>query len=111
MCTRLGFGSLFLPRSGEFIGYWRLRDWLRLLSFEVEGGHFGCFRPALRSQRWIDRFGWIEPIGDRWWPVLGAVYFLSAVKRVRGMRFVGLARTKNAKPRAAPAVATNSTRK
>lgn len=107
MCMRLGFGSLFLPRSGDFIGYWRLRDWLRLLSFEVESAHFGCYRPALRSQRWIDRFGWIEPIGERWWPVLGAVYFLSAVKRVRGMRMLGLARTKNAKPRAAPAVATN----
>jgi hypothetical protein len=26
----------YLPRAGEFIGYWRLRDWLRLLGFEVE---------------------------------------------------------------------------
>lgn len=111
VCITLGFGSLFLPRAGEFIGYWRLRDWLRLLSFEVDAGRFGCYRPALRSQRWIDRFGWIEPVGDRWWPVLGAVYFLSATKRVRGMRLLGLARTKNAKPRAAPAVVTNSTRK
>ena len=43
---RLGFGELFLPDAGEFIGYWRLRDWLRLLSFEVESGSFGCYRPA-----------------------------------------------------------------
>jgi ubiquinone/menaquinone biosynthesis C-methylase UbiE len=38
---RQGMGGrkpLFLPRTGEFIGYWRLRDWLRLLSFEVDGG-------------------------------------------------------------------------
>ena len=28
--------------------------------------------------------------GDRWWPVFGAVYFVVAVKRVRGMRLVGL---------------------
>jgi ribonuclease HI/SAM-dependent methyltransferase len=26
---------LFLPRAGEFIGYWRARDWLRLLGFEL----------------------------------------------------------------------------
>ena len=29
-------GELFLPHAGEFVGYRRLRDWLRLLSFEVE---------------------------------------------------------------------------
>src|SRR3954463_3152228 len=42
---RLGFGQLYLPDAGEFIGYRRLRDWLRLLSFEVESGSFGCWRP------------------------------------------------------------------
>ena len=77
-----------------------LRDWLRLLSFEVERGRFGCYRPPLATQRWLDRFraGWKRP-GDRWWPVLGAVYFLVAVKRVRGMRLVGLAAQSDA-PRA-----------
>ena len=83
---------MFLPRAGEFLGYWRLRDWLRLLSFEVEGGRFGCFRPPCASQRWLERSAWMEGVGERWWPVFGAVYFLVAVKRVRGMRLVGLAR-------------------
>jgi SAM-dependent methyltransferase len=82
--------SLFLPRAGDFLGYWRLRDWLRLLGFEVESGHFGCWRPPMHSQRWLDRFAWMDPVGERWWPVLGAVYTLMAVKRVRGMRLVGL---------------------
>ena len=31
-----GWVAAFLPRSGEFLGYWRLRDWLRLLSYEIE---------------------------------------------------------------------------
>lgn len=96
-----------LPRAGEFFGYWRLRDWLRLLSFEVEGARFGCWRPPLRSQRWLQRFEWIESIGERWWPVFGAVYFLVAAKRVRGMRLVGMVRREKLKPKAAPAVATN----
>ena len=96
----LGFGreqNLYLPRAGEFIGYWRLRDWLRLLSFEVEAGRFGCWRPPVRSEKWLQRFAWMDRVGDRWWPVLGAVYFLVAVKRVRGMRLVGLVRNEKRK--------------
>ena len=84
--------GMFLPRAGDFIGYWRLRDWLRLLGFEVEAGSFGCWRPPCNSERWLARFGWMDGLGDRWWPVLGAVYFVHAVKRVRGMRLVGLAK-------------------
>lgn len=94
----------FLPAAGEFVGYWRLRDWLRLLSFEVEQGRFGCWRPPLRTQRWLDRYQWIESVGERWWPVLGALYFIVAVKRVRGMRLVGLVRREKLQPKAAPAV-------
>lgn len=94
--------SLFLPRAGEFIGYWRARDWLRLLGFEIESGRFGCWRPPIASQRWLDRFGWMDRVGSHWWPVFGAVYCLVAVKRVRGMRLVGLARTERVKPQASP---------
>ena len=92
--------ELFLPRSGEFIGFRRLRDWLRLLSFEVEAGRFGCYIPPVTSARWLARFGWMETAGDRWWPVFGAIYYIVAVKRVRGMRLVGLARS-TARPKAA----------
>jgi SAM-dependent methyltransferase len=95
---------LYLPGEGEFLGYRRLRDWLRLLSFEVEVGRFGCYRPPFKSPRWLARFGWVERLGDRWWPVFGAVYLLVAVKRVRGMRLVGLVREQRARPKAAPAV-------
>ena len=87
-----GAHDLFMPRAGDFIGYWRLRDWLRLLGFEVEAGRFGCWRPPCETDRWLQRYAWMDPIGDRWWPVLGAVYYLHAVKRVRGMRLVGLAK-------------------
>jgi SAM-dependent methyltransferase len=86
---RLGFGELFLPDAGDFIGYWRLRDWLRLLSFEVESGNFGCYRPAMASEEWLDRYDWLDHIGERWWPIFGAVYFLVAVKRVRGIKPIG----------------------
>ncbi len=86
---RLGRGSLFLPPAGEFIGIRRLRDWLNLLGFEVEVVRFGCYRPAVRSARWLQRWAWMDPLGSRWWPVLGSAYFLVAVKRVRGVRLLG----------------------
>jgi SAM-dependent methyltransferase len=104
---RVGLDSLaeplFLPDCGEFIGYWRLRDWLRLLSFEVEAGHFGCYRPAVDSEKWLRRFQWMDRVGARWWPILGAGYFLVAVKRVRGMRLLGPA-WKTVPPRSAGSV-------
>src|SRR5262249_13106669 len=65
---RLGLNNqLFLPDAGEFIGYRRLRDWLRLLSFEVETGRFGCYRPAVESEDWLNRYEWLDKLGDRWW--------------------------------------------
>ncbi len=113
MRRSIGFGrddTLYLPRAGEFIGYWRLRDWLRLLGFEVEAGRFGCWRPPFHTEKWLERFAWMDRVGDRWWPVLGGVYFLVAVKRVRGMRLVGLVRHEKRKTAAAPAVVANRQR-
>ena len=86
---KFGFGELYLPDAGEFIGYRRLRDWLRLLSFEVESSTFGCWRPAMLSQKWLQRYDWMDPLGERWWPIFGAVYFMVAVKRVRGVKLIG----------------------
>lgn len=86
---RLGFGRLFLPDAGDFIGYRRLRDWLRLLSFEVETGSFGCWRPAMATEKWLGRFEWMDRLGERWWPIFGAAYFIVAVKRVRGVKLIG----------------------
>ncbi len=80
--------ELFLPDGGEFIGYWRLRDWLRLLGFEVERGHFGCYRAAVNSEKWLQRLRWMDRLGERWWPIFGAAYFVVAVKRVHGMRLL-----------------------
>jgi SAM-dependent methyltransferase len=107
MRRRLGMGTesdLFLPRAGEFIGYRRLRDWLRLLSFEVESGRFGCYIPPVTSAKWLARFGWMEKAGDRWWPPFGALYYIVAIKRVRGMRLIGLVRDE-ARPKAVTAPA------
>jgi SAM-dependent methyltransferase len=104
---RLGYDDMFLPKTGEFIGYWRLRDWLRLLDFEVESGRFGCYRPALTTQKWLDRFDWMDGAGERWWSIFGAVYFLVAVKRVRGVRLLEPGWKTRKAPAAAPVAVAN----
>jgi SAM-dependent methyltransferase len=87
--NRLGWGPVFLPEWGDLIGYWRLRDWLRLLSFEVEVARFGCYRPAVDSVDWLRRFAWMDRVGPASWSIFGAAYFVVATKRVRGMRLLG----------------------
>jgi len=88
-CQRRGWGEPFLPGLPQQIGYWRLRDWLHLLDFEIEAGHFGCYLPAVRTEKWQRRLGGMDRLGARWWPIFGAVYFLVAVKRVHGVRLLG----------------------
>ena len=85
----LGFGEQFAPDVRHWIGQGRVRDWLRLLSFEVESAQFGCYRPALRNAAWLERCAWMDRVGARWWPILGSVYCVVAVKRVRGVRLLG----------------------
>lgn len=72
----------------SLIGYRRLRDWLRLLGFEVQVSRFGGWSPALGSERWMQRLDWMEAVGERWWPILGGVYLLMATKRVSGGRLI-----------------------
>jgi SAM-dependent methyltransferase len=85
---RWGLGKPMLPELGQTIGNWRLRDWLHLLDFEIESSHFGCYLPAVRSDKWLKRLGWMDLLGARWWPIFGAVYFVVAVKRVHGVRLL-----------------------
>ena len=80
--------AAYLPDLSLGVGYWRLRDWLRLLSFEIEAVQFGCYRPATQSEKWLGRWQFMEKLGHRCWPVLGGVYCVVAVKRVQGMRLM-----------------------
>ncbi len=67
----------------------RLKDWFKLLSFEVDRGRFGCYAPPCVTEKWLQRWAFMDSAGDRWWPVCGAVYVVSAVKRVVGLRVIG----------------------
>ena len=76
------------PWCGNFITLPRLKDWLALLELEVDSGRMECYLPPCTQDKWLQRFRFMEAAGDRWWPIAGGVYFLHAVKRVRGMRVI-----------------------
>jgi SAM-dependent methyltransferase len=76
------------PWYGQYLSVLRLRDWLQLLGFELDRGAFGCYVPPCNSERWLQRWRFMELAGDRWWGFAGGVYMLRAIKRVPGMRLV-----------------------
>jgi SAM-dependent methyltransferase len=76
------------PWNGRFINLPRLKDWCALLSLEITAGQMSCYVPPCSTEKWLKRFAFMDAAGDRWWPVAGSVYFLQAVKRVRGMRLI-----------------------
>jgi SAM-dependent methyltransferase len=87
-CRRAFGRKTAYPWNGRFINLPRLKDWLTLLELEITGGQMGCYSPPCAKEKWLQRFAFMDPAGDRWWPVAGGVYFLQAVKRVRGMRLI-----------------------
>jgi SAM-dependent methyltransferase len=107
---RLG-NSHYLPKNGNFISLPRLKDWLKLLSMEVGQTHFGCYAPPCRSEAWLDRFHFMETGGAKWWPYLGAVYMVQAVKRVRGMHLIGPAWKQKRSARTNAVPVANKTKK
>ncbi len=73
----------------NLIAYRRLRDWLRLLGFEVQVSRFAGWTPALASERWMRKLDGLAACGQRWWPILGGVYLILATKRVPAGRWLG----------------------
>jgi SAM-dependent methyltransferase len=104
-------GSDFLPRAEELISMPRMRDWLKLLNLGASQSHFGCYAPACRTEKWLHRYAFMDNAGARWWPYLGGVYIVQAIKRVKGMHLIGPAWIKRtaAAPVAVPV--TNKRRK
>ncbi len=76
------------PWRGQFIHLPRVKDWFALVGLEIVAGSMACYAPPCAEQKWLDRFGFMEKAGDRWWPIAGGVFFLQAIKRVRGIRLI-----------------------
>lgn len=89
-----GIRSLFTkdtgpaPWNGHYLSVRRLRDWLRLLDFDINAGMMLYYRPPSRSVVLRNRLAFLEKAGNRWWPMLSAVYMLTAQKNVAGMTII-----------------------
>ena len=77
-----------VPWNGRYVSLRRLHDWLSLLQLRVIGGRACFYRPPLQSSRWLERLGFMEVMGDRWWPLLGGAYVVVARKRSASARLV-----------------------
>jgi SAM-dependent methyltransferase len=86
--SSLGYSRGEFPWNGRFVSLPRVKDWLALLGFDVNAGRLIAYAPPFASEKLRRRFAFMEPAGDRWWAVGGAVYLLQAIKRVRGMRLI-----------------------
>jgi SAM-dependent methyltransferase len=86
--SSVGFSRRQVPWNGRFVSLLRVKDWLALLGFDVNAGRLVGYAPPFDNDKVRRRFGFMEPAGDRWWAVGGAVYMLQAIKRVRGMRLL-----------------------
>lgn len=78
----------FPPIQDRWVAMGRVKDWCQLLTLQVEAGRHGQYRPVLRSETALRRLAWLDQAGSRWWPALGAVYSITAVKRRVGLRVI-----------------------
>lgn len=100
MCHYFSAKRREFPWNGTFIALPRVKDWLKLLDFEMMGGRLCCYAPPFQQDDWRKRFHFMEAAGDRWWPISGGVFFLHAVKRTHGMRLIKPGWKKYLDPRA-----------
>jgi len=70
-----------VPWCGRFLTPFRVGDWLSLLGFDVEVQEMMMFRPPWRRAL-LQQLSFLDTMGRRFWPALGGVYAIKAVKRV-----------------------------
>ena len=66
----------------------RLKDWLRLLGFELESVDFGLWLPPRADGSTARPWGWLDRQMAKVAEPLGSVYCISAIKKVHGMRLI-----------------------
>jgi SAM-dependent methyltransferase len=88
-------GQGFPPHTERFLAERRIRDWLKLLGFEIVDAKRYLFTlPFGRAMPGAQRF--LETVGEHAWPLLAGAYMLKARKRVYAVtpiRFRWRART------------------
>lgn len=92
---RMAAGRKGYPWQGTFFSLPRIRDWLELLDLEIVEVKMACYKLPFSNPTWLKRCQFMDRIGNRWWPVVGGIYFIVARKRVLGMRVIRPGRQQN----------------
>ena len=91
----LGMQRLLRPKavlSGRYYTVGRVVDWLQLLGFEIVASSIYQYAPLFQSARLRRSCQFLESIGDRWLPMLGGGYMITAKKREASGTLVGRVR-------------------
>ena len=76
------------PWNGHFFTLSRIKDWLALLGLEFVSGSMHCYQPPINDEKWLKRFEFTDKLGEKWWPMMGGLYFIVAKKRVVNMHLL-----------------------
>lgn len=98
------------PWNARFLGVSRLRDWLKLLGYEVRGVEYGFYGLPVQSTAVLNKQSWMDKTGSRFWPRLGGGYVILARKKVTTLTPIKpswRARRAVLSPEVAPPVSSN----
>ena len=70
------------PYNARFISRDVIQDRLELLGFQALTGCMLNYQLPQMNEQWRERLKWMNKMGDRWWPTLGAVYVLVMQKKI-----------------------------
>ncbi len=70
-----------MPWCGRFSTLSQVNDWLAVAGFTVEVHEYLVFCPPFQHRQ-VARWTPVETLGRRFWPLLGGVYVVRAIKRV-----------------------------
>jgi SAM-dependent methyltransferase len=111
----MGLQRLLRSRAvarGRYYTVGRVIDWLQLLGFEIVASSMFQYAPLFKNARFQRAFQFLESVGDRWLPVCGGGYMITAKKRDVGTNVIGRVRFQSRKPKlASTAAAQSSARK
>jgi SAM-dependent methyltransferase len=83
--TKDDAGTENYPWHGHFFTLSRIKDWLALLGLEFVSGQMQAYEMPINDEKWLKRFACIDKTGEKWWPMMGGIYFIIAKKRVVNM--------------------------
>ncbi len=95
------------PWSSNIMSQLRMKDWLKLLGFEIIQTESCFFRPHVSQSKVLSRLQFMERFGKRFLPRWGGIYVIVARKKVSCITPVGRVRTWRI-PKAAPVLVSSN---